>query len=494
MTVPLIFRHGAAETAFIAAVAVWAVFEFVMRVRQRLRAGRPATPDASAIVLVPCLAAAVIATQVLGRRGGLPWPGGLVWPVVAGLALIVAGIGLRAWSIAALGRFFQYQIQIQPGHLVVTGGPYRYVRHPSYTGIALVLTGIALASDDAWSLVPPRPWAAPGWRFGSMPRSGSWPRRSAASTSNSRPAASGWCPACGDDDRQHAASGASRGEKNLASRMNQRAPERNRDAMDDDELIAAVAGGDDAALRELFSRHAPWLAARLRAVLPAADVEDALQETFLAVWQGARRLRAGQPAGPAGGWLWGIARRQAALLLRRRGPAAAALPAVLAAERAARPATRPKPSWPGPTWTGPSRRIGPAGGPEREVWRLLYVEDRPVAEVARLTGVPAGTVKSRAHRARQLLRAALGGTARWKESMKMSSTETGPPDVDLDRVWLGVAAQVWRREPGRAERAAGRLLRSPGLARALMTTPSLLLAVADRDRRGAGRRGARDAG
>jgi hypothetical protein len=50
----------------------------------------------------------------------------------------------------------------------------------------------------------------------------------------------------------------------------------------------------------------------------------------------------------------------------------------------------------------------------------------------------------------------------------------GPGDVDLGRVWLGVAAQVWRRRPGPAERAAGRLLRSPGLARALVTTPSLL--------------------
>jgi hypothetical protein len=48
-------------------------------------------------------------------------------------------------------------------------------------------------------------------------------------------------------------------------------------------------------------------------------------------------------------------------------------------------------------------------------------------------------------------------------------------DVDLDRVWLGVAAEVWRRRPGPVERAAGRLLRSPGLARALVTTPSLLL-------------------
>jgi hypothetical protein len=51
----------------------------------------------------------------------------------------------------------------------------------------------------------------------------------------------------------------------------------------------------------------------------------------------------------------------------------------------------------------------------------------------------------------------------------------GPHDVDLDQVWLGVAAQVWRRQPGPVERAAGRLLRSPGLARALVITPSLFL-------------------
>ena len=53
--------------------------------------------------------------------------------------------------------------------------------------------------------------------------------------------------------------------------------------------------------------------------------------------------------------------------------------------------------------------------------------------------------------------------------------DPAPPDVDLDRVWLGVAAQVWQRRPGPVERLAGRVLRSPGLARALVTTPSLLL-------------------
>ncbi|MGH3191861.1 MAG: sigma factor-like helix-turn-helix DNA-binding protein, partial [Streptosporangiaceae bacterium] len=53
--------------------------------------------------------------------------------------------------------------------------------------------------------------------------------------------------------------------------------------------------------------------------------------------------------------------------------------------------------------------LGPPGCPDRDVWRLMYEEDRPVAEVAKLMGVPEGTVKSRAHRARRLLRAALGG-------------------------------------------------------------------------------------
>jgi RNA polymerase sigma-70 factor (ECF subfamily) len=172
--------------------------------------------------------------------------------------------------------------------------------------------------------------------------------------------------------------------------------------MDDNELIAAVAAGDDTALRELFSRHAPWLAIRLRAGLPAADVEDVLQETFLAVWRGAASYR----LEGAGGWLWGIARRQAAMWLRRRGrvdtaavaetagPRGATDPAELAVSRAELAAALDA--------------LGPQGSPQRETWRLMYIEDRTVAEVAELTGVPAGTVKSRAYHARRLLRAALG--------------------------------------------------------------------------------------
>jgi RNA polymerase sigma-70 factor, ECF subfamily len=186
--------------------------------------------------------------------------------------------------------------------------------------------------------------------------------------------------------------------------VNRSSVESNKGVVDDDRLIQRVAGGDDAALRELLFRHGPWLAARLRALMPAADVEDVLQETFLAVWRGASGYR---PQGAAGGWLWGIARRQAALLLRRRGPSTAALTESETAAREGLGDPAEIVQWQDDVEAAVSR-LGSAEGPERELFRLLYEEDRPIAEVAGLLGVPAGTVKSRAHRVRRLLRAGLG--------------------------------------------------------------------------------------
>jgi RNA polymerase sigma-70 factor, ECF subfamily len=176
--------------------------------------------------------------------------------------------------------------------------------------------------------------------------------------------------------------------------------------MDDDELITRMAGGDDTALRELFATNAPWLAARLRAVLPAGDVEDVVQETFLAAWRGAGTYR---PQGAAGGWLWGIARRQAALWLRNRGRDAT----LFAAEATTEPAApdQMEAATVRMDLAAALAALGSAGEPDREVWRLMFEEDRPVAQVAALTGVPEGTVKSRAHRVRRLMRVALGRPA-----------------------------------------------------------------------------------
>lgn len=72
----------------------------------------------------------------LADRPFLPWLG---WPM---LALLVAAHALRWWCIRTLGNQWNTRVVIVPGLPLVTGGPYRWIRHPNY--VAVVLEGIAL--------------------------------------------------------------------------------------------------------------------------------------------------------------------------------------------------------------------------------------------------------------------------------------------------------------------------------------------------------------
>lgn len=60
------------------------------------------------------------------------------------LLLLGGGLALRWVSIVILGRFFTVDVAIHEGHAVVESGPYRYVRHPSYTGILVAFTGLGV--------------------------------------------------------------------------------------------------------------------------------------------------------------------------------------------------------------------------------------------------------------------------------------------------------------------------------------------------------------
>jgi RNA polymerase sigma-70 factor (ECF subfamily) len=175
--------------------------------------------------------------------------------------------------------------------------------------------------------------------------------------------------------------------------------------MDDDALLTAIGTGDHLALRTLFERHAPWVAGRLRRALPANAVEDVVQETFLAVWRGASGYHRD---GEAGAWVWGIARRQAALWARRNGRAEQMLnldelvnlsigddPAKIATDRGDLELAL--------------ATLGTADDQRLTLARLVFVEDQPLGEVARRLGVPVGTVKSRVFAVRRQLQAALRG-------------------------------------------------------------------------------------
>ena len=63
-----------------------------------------------------------------------------------GIGMIISGLLLRQVAISALGIFFAPTVRIIKNHKIITNGPYRYIRHPSYTGALLFLFGMAIAS------------------------------------------------------------------------------------------------------------------------------------------------------------------------------------------------------------------------------------------------------------------------------------------------------------------------------------------------------------
>jgi protein-S-isoprenylcysteine O-methyltransferase len=62
-----------------------------------------------------------------------------------GICLMLLGVALRWYSAAVLGKYFTFDVAIQSGQILIEVGPYRYIRHPSYSGALLSLVGFGLA-------------------------------------------------------------------------------------------------------------------------------------------------------------------------------------------------------------------------------------------------------------------------------------------------------------------------------------------------------------
>ena len=70
-----------------------------------------------------------------------------------GIAIMYAGMALRLYSMSILGRYFTFQVAIHTDQPVIEAGPYRYIRHPSYTGALITLTGLGLALGNWAGLI-----------------------------------------------------------------------------------------------------------------------------------------------------------------------------------------------------------------------------------------------------------------------------------------------------------------------------------------------------
>jgi RNA polymerase sigma-70 factor, ECF subfamily len=192
------------------------------------------------------------------------------------------------------------------------------------------------------------------------------------------------------------------------------------DARDDVALIRAVARGDDDALAALYDRHAGWLSVRLsrRCARPEL-VDHAVQDTFLAVW---RKPAAYRGDGDVAAFLWGIGVRRLIDAIRRDSGAKRRLPwtsaepeVVISAEDQVLVGIE-------------HGRLGQALAelsPElRSALEATVLDGLTCAEAAVLLGVAEGTVKSRCHRARVALRAALADQVRATTPLPRRAWET----------------------------------------------------------------------
>jgi RNA polymerase sigma-70 factor, ECF subfamily len=168
----------------------------------------------------------------------------------------------------------------------------------------------------------------------------------------------------------------------------------------DEMLLAAVAERDMGAFRTLYERHAGWLAIRLARRCNDRDlVADAIQDTFVAVWQKPRGFRGD---GDIAAWLWGIAIRRLVSRLRARSGGVA----VVSGHAGTVPAAEDQVLL--------SVEYGDVGqalarlSPEmRAVIQAVVLDGLSAREAAQLLHVPVSSVKTRLYRARAHLRAAL---------------------------------------------------------------------------------------
>ena len=143
-------NHLAGLLLLVVALA-WGMMEITHAGQRRDGATRAGGAGRGLVVLPPLLAATVLlhlAPRIVPAAALRP--GAAAFAV--GMVILVAGLVLRGWSIMTLGEYFTGYVAVSADQPVVTAGPYRVLRHPSYTGLLLAFAGLGLTAANWVSL------------------------------------------------------------------------------------------------------------------------------------------------------------------------------------------------------------------------------------------------------------------------------------------------------------------------------------------------------
>jgi protein-S-isoprenylcysteine O-methyltransferase Ste14 len=151
---PLYESDLAAEAFYYALTFAWIALELSYCVRFVGRPGsrrqdRLSGPALAGGLLLALFAGSAVANAV--PQATITWNRPYVFAL--GIALGTAGLAVRWYAIKTLGRFFTMRVATSADQTVVDTGPYRLVRHPSYTGALMTGVGVLLCSTNWLSLV-----------------------------------------------------------------------------------------------------------------------------------------------------------------------------------------------------------------------------------------------------------------------------------------------------------------------------------------------------
>jgi len=145
------------DTSAVAAAIYWSTLLgwFVIEFRQGRHERREATEQDQGsrnVIRTTMVIGIFVAVQLARRVPGAHVHGSRVTVFVVALAIMWAGMALRFSAFRTLGDYFTFTVQTSAQQQVITAGPYRVIRHPSYAGGVLILAGVGLALGNWLSL------------------------------------------------------------------------------------------------------------------------------------------------------------------------------------------------------------------------------------------------------------------------------------------------------------------------------------------------------
>jgi protein-S-isoprenylcysteine O-methyltransferase Ste14 len=145
---PYFITHHIAGLLILVATQAWGMMELSQRSQPQREGATKIGGIGSRLGLLACLIASIAVVNLAPHfvPAATIRPGAAAF--AAGMVLLLAGGVLRGWSFKTLGKYFTHIVMVSPDQPVITSGPYRLLRHPSYTGVVLAVIGVGLASAN----------------------------------------------------------------------------------------------------------------------------------------------------------------------------------------------------------------------------------------------------------------------------------------------------------------------------------------------------------